>query len=98
MAMYRILSRWLSSARRRSSQASTTQCRLALEGLEDRAVPAVFSPVPPAVPATAPLSADPATAYVQILYLDLLGRNATAPETSQRAHVVKDFGPPHAVR
>jgi hypothetical protein len=60
-------------------------------------VPAVFSPVPPAVPATAPLSADPATAYVQILYLDVLGRNATAPETSQWAHVVKDFGPSQAV-
>jgi hypothetical protein len=95
--MSRSLSRWVGPEHDRSPRQTTARSRPALEVLEDRTAPAVFSPVPPAVPATAPLSADPTTAYVQILYLDVLGRNATAAETPYWVNVVKAYGPSQAV-
>jgi hypothetical protein len=93
--MLRLLDRWVSS-NHRSGEESTTWYRPTLETLEDRTAPAVFSPVPAAAPATAPLSTNPATAYVQALSLDVLGRNATAPEIQYWAHVATASGPGQA--
>jgi hypothetical protein len=96
--MFSLFDRWVISKQDRSGEESTTGCLPALEALEDRTAPAVlFSPLPPAAPATAPLSANPATAYVQALYLDVMGRNATSQEIQTWAPIVKAFGPAQAV-
>jgi Domain of unknown function (DUF4214) len=91
--MLRLLSRCLSSANCRNTTETTATRRPALEALEDRTAPAIVFPLPPAAPATAPLSADPAKAYVQILYLDVLGRNATTPEINYWEHIENAYGP-----
>jgi hypothetical protein len=91
-AMLRLLSRCLSSEIRTCAPKSGAQRRPELETLEDRTVPAIVFPLPPAAPATAPLSSNPSTAYVQILYLDVLGRNATTPEINYWTNVVNSSG------
>ncbi len=95
--MFRSLFGWVSSEHHHSCQEKSARSRPTLEALEDRTAPAAFSPVPPLAPATAPLSADSATAYVQTLYLDVLGRNASAPEISYWTNVVNAYGPSQAV-
>jgi hypothetical protein len=82
----------LSSEVRKGIPIRAAQRRPELETLEDRTAPAIVFPLPPAAPATAPLSSNSTTAYVQILYLDVLGRNATTPEINYWTNVVNSSG------